>query len=164
MTINRLPITLIGLFLFFYMVSCSTGHVGSLHQESRDLTPFQKPQFILQGKASWYGHPFHGRKTANGERYNMYEYTAAHKSLPFGTRLLVINPDNQHSLMVRINDRGPYIPGRFLDLSYAAARDLGMIGKGVGTVWVAVYPPPPKNQIIALSSSLPASSVSGRDE
>lgn len=151
MKCNRLLITLIGSLIFFYLASCSTARIGSRHPESRDLTPLQKPQYTLQGKASWYGHPFHGRKTANGERYNMYEYTAAHKTLPFGTRLLVINPENQQSLMVRINDRGPYISGRFLDLSFAAARDLGMIGKGVGMVWVAVYPPPPVNQIVALA-------------
>ncbi|MEM6336815.1 MAG: septal ring lytic transglycosylase RlpA family protein, partial [Bacteroidota bacterium] len=71
---------------------------------------------------------------ANGERYDRYERTAAHKTLPFGTRVYVINPRNGRSVMVRINDRGPFIGERVLDLSYAAARDIGLLRRGVGTV------------------------------
>ena len=82
-------------------------------------------------KASWYGPRFHGRKTANGEIYDQMALTAAHKSLPFGTRLKLINPVNHKSIIVRVNDRGPYIPGRQIDLSKRAAMELGTFNKGV---------------------------------
>lgn len=82
-------------------------------------------------KASWYGPGFHGRKTANGEIYDQMAFTAAHKSLKFGTLLKVTNPKNNKSVVVRINDRGPYIHGRQLDLSKAAALELGLMKRGV---------------------------------
>ncbi|MFA3783614.1 septal ring lytic transglycosylase RlpA family protein [Melioribacteraceae bacterium 4301-Me] len=81
--------------------------------------------------ASWYGPGFHGRLTANGEIYDQMALTAAHKSLPFGTMLLVTNLKNGKSALVRINDRGPYIEGRDLDLSKGTALALGMIRRGV---------------------------------
>ena len=84
-----------------------------------------------QGKASWYGDRFHNRLTANGERYNMNAMTAAHKTLPFGTMVLVKSPDTGKSVMVRINDRGPYVHGRIIDLSRAAATQLGVKNHGV---------------------------------
>lgn len=86
------------------------------------------------GVASWYGEPFHGRLTANGERYDMHTYTAAHRLYPFGTRLRVINLDNGRSVTVRINDRGPFVRGRVIDLSLAAATDLGMVPNGTARV------------------------------
>lgn len=101
------------------------------------------PDTVIFGRASWYGVPFHGRTTANGERYNMYALTAAHKSLPFGSTLRVINLTNNRIVTVRVNDRGPYIPGRVLDLSYAAATELDMIHEGVGKVKIEVYKPEP---------------------
>ena len=82
-------------------------------------------------KASWYGPRFHGKLTANGEVYNQNALTAAHKSLKFGTLLRITNPRTNISVIVRINDRGPYIPGRQLDLSKAAAEKLGVINNGV---------------------------------
>ena len=82
-------------------------------------------------RASWYGPKFHGKRTANGERFDQMALTAAHKKLKFGTLLRITNPNNDKSVIVRINDRGPYIPGRQLDLSKAAAQRLGMIKKGV---------------------------------
>jgi rare lipoprotein A len=82
-------------------------------------------------RASWYGPKFHGKTTANGERFDQMALTAAHKKLKFGTLLRITNPKNDKSVIVRINDRGPYIPGRQLDLSKAAAQKLGMIKKGV---------------------------------
>jgi len=82
-------------------------------------------------KASWYGPKFHGRITANGELFDQMALTAAHKKLKFGTLLRITNPKNDKSVVVRINDRGPYISGRQLDLSKAAALELGMIEKGV---------------------------------
>jgi rare lipoprotein A len=87
-----------------------------------------------QGVASWYGEPFHGRKTSNGETYNMYADTAAHKTLPMDTVLLVKNLENNRSTVVRINDRGPFVQERIIDLSYTKAQDLGIIGKGTAKV------------------------------
>ena len=82
-------------------------------------------------KASWYGPKFHGKVTANGEIYDQMAFTAAHKSLRFGTLLKLTNKKNGKSVIVRINDRGPYIPGRQLDVSKAVAMELGMIHRGV---------------------------------
>ena len=83
-----------------------------------------------KGVASWYGPGFHGRKTASGERFDTTELTAAHLSLPFGTKLLVRNERNGKEVVVRVNDRGPYIKSRIIDLSQAAARALGIDGIG----------------------------------
>lgn len=86
------------------------------------------------GIASWYGPRFHGRKTSNGETYNMYEETAAHKTLPMNTYLLVTNLDNGRHTVVRINDRGPFVRGRIIDLTKAGAMKLGMLHKGTAHV------------------------------
>lgn len=88
------------------------------------------------GIASWYGGKFHGRTTANGEKYNMWSLTAAHRTLPFGTKVRVTNTRNGNSVVVRINDRGPFIAGRIIDLSRAAASQIGI--NGVGRVQVTV--------------------------
>jgi rare lipoprotein A len=90
------------------------------------------------GKASWYGDAHHGKKTASGERYDMTELTAAHRSLPLGTRVRVTNVDNNRSVVVRINDRGPFVRGRIIDLSRAAARELGPLGAGLFSVRLEV--------------------------
>lgn len=82
------------------------------------------------GVASFYGKRFHGRQTANGERFDMGELTAAHKTLPFGSRVRVINEANGREVVVRINDRGPFVRGRHIDLSRAAAEEIGMINSG----------------------------------
>ena len=79
-----------------------------------------------EGIASWYGHPYHGRPTASGEIYNMYDMTAAHRTLPFGTRVNVHDLENGREVTVRINDRGPFVEGRIIDLSYAAAQAMHM--------------------------------------
>ncbi len=90
--------------------------------------------FIQKGIASWYGKKFHGRKTSNGETYNMYAMTAAHKTLPMGTWVLVENLENHRQIKVRINDRGPFVRGRIIDLSYSGAKKLGMVGPGTAKV------------------------------
>lgn len=90
------------------------------------------------GKASWYGGRFHGRKTASSETYNMNSLTAAHRSLPFGTRVRVTNTRTGSSVVVRINDRGPFIAGRIIDLSRAAASQIGLTSSGVAAVKVDV--------------------------
>jgi rare lipoprotein A len=87
-----------------------------------------------RGWASWYGRQFHGRKTANGEVFNMYAMTAAHKTLPMNTMLLVRNLDNGRQTVVRVNDRGPFVKGRVIDLSYGAANELAMVRSGVASI------------------------------
>jgi len=88
----------------------------------------------LQGMASWYGGKFHGRLTSSGEIFDTNDMTAAHKTLPFGTIVKVTNEDNGKTALVKINDRGPFIEGRIIDLSMAAAERLDMIGQGVARV------------------------------
>lgn len=92
----------------------------------------------LTGTASWYGGKFHGRKTANGETYNQNALTAAHRYLPFGTEVVVTNQNNGESVVVRINDRGPFTGGRIIDLSRQAASEIGMINAGTARVTVEV--------------------------
>ncbi|MEA5470672.1 septal ring lytic transglycosylase RlpA family protein [Spirulina sp. 06S082] len=91
-----------------------------------------------RGMASWYGGYFHGRRSASGERYNQNAMTAAHKTLPFGTQVRVTNLNNGQTAIVRINDRGPFVRGRIIDLSRAAASSLGMLGSGVAPVKVEI--------------------------
>lgn len=112
------------LFIFFvFLQACSTG---------------LKRDFNQVGLASWYGKKFHGRKTANGEIYNMHAMTAAHPTLPFGTWVLVKRKNTEKSVQVRINDRGPFVGGRILDLSYGAALKLDLIQLGGATVEIIV--------------------------
>ena len=98
--------------------------------------------YVERGIASWYGEPFHGRKTSSGETYDMHRLTAAHKSLPLPTYVQVTNLDNGRRIVVRVNDRGPFHEGRIIDLSYAAARKIGMIGPGTARVEVRALDPP----------------------
>jgi rare lipoprotein A len=93
--------------------------------------------------ASWYGPGFHGRATTSGEIYDQQELTAAHPSLPLGTRARVTNLDNGRSVDVRINDRGPFVKGRAIDLSYAAAHAIGIVGPGTAAVRIEVVERPP---------------------
>ena len=86
--------------------------------------------------ASWYGPGFHGRPTASGQIYDMYALTCAHKSLPFGTKLRITNTINGKSVDVVVNDRGPFVDGRDIDLSYGAARKIGLVGRGTSEVFV----------------------------
>ena len=92
---------------------------------------YAKNKRVQIGKGSWYGKRFQGKRTANGERYNMYSYTAAHRTFPFNSMVKVTNLKNGRSIIVRINDRGPYHRGRIIDLSYLAAKKLGYAKKGV---------------------------------
>src|SRR5438309_11172638 len=118
---------------------------------------------VQLGVASWYGPGFHGNRTANGEIYDQYELTAAHRTLPLGTRVMVTNLSNGRAVEVRINDRGPFVDGRAIDLSYAAARVLRMVGPGTARVRidalasstrvaersVALVPPAPRDLPVA---------------
>ncbi len=97
----------------------------------------------LVGIASWYGPGFHGKLSASGERFDMWALTAAHRTLPFGTFVRVQSKESGRIVTVRINDRGPFIEGRVIDLSFAAARELQMVGKGTEEVVLTVVPRPP---------------------
>lgn len=116
------PLFISGLILFLIL--------GPLCQDVHARP--QNRQF--SGKVSWYGKKFHGRKTASGEKFDMNDLTCAHRTLPFGTRILIENPKNGKSVVVKVNDRGPYAKGRVLDLSRGAAKRLGTLLGGVAYV------------------------------
>lgn len=107
-------------------------------ESSENPSTLRKERFFQVGPASWYGREFHGRMTASGDRFSMYAYTAAHKTLPFGTVLEVRNLDNGKIVKVKINDRGPYKGKRIIDLSFNAAKKLGMVGKGTAQVGIRI--------------------------
>lgn len=97
--------------------------------------------YVEQGIASWYGPKFHGRRTSSGEPYDMYAMTAAHKTLPLPAYVRVTNLENGRSIVVRVNDRGPFVNNRIIDLSYVAAHKLGIVGSGTGLVEVRTLQP-----------------------
>lgn len=154
---SRIQILILCLFV---ISGCSThldtgydpGYVPPSTASSREKRPAtQKPYkingvrytplasangFVQIGLASWYGKKFHGRKTANGEIYDMYAMTAAHKTLPLGTWVRVHNLENNRKIVVRINDRGPFVHGRIIDLSYTGAKKLEILGPGTAKVKV----------------------------
>jgi rare lipoprotein A len=101
--------------------------------------------YYQKGFASWYGREFHGRKTASGEKYDMNKFSAAHKELPFGTKINVRNLENNKEVTVVVNDRGPYKNSRILDLSYAAARKIGIVGSGEAKVGITIIKSRNKN-------------------
>ena len=115
---------------------------GSPKWESRDFQRPRSTDTVQYGKASWYGDKEHGNKSASGEVFDRYAYTAAHKELPFGTVVRVTNRENGRKVKVRINDRGPYIRGRVIDLSYAAAKSIGLVRSGVAEVKIEVLSTP----------------------
>ncbi|MBQ4615937.1 MAG: septal ring lytic transglycosylase RlpA family protein [Mailhella sp.] len=138
---------LFALFLTFSLAACSSkedsvGYMGGRYRGTKSYTvrgktyhPYKSSRGYREtGIASWYGPGFHGKKTSNGERYDQNAMTAAHKLLPFGTRLRVTNLDNGRVVTVRINDRGPFVGSRIIDLSKEAARQLHMIGRGTARV------------------------------
>ena len=97
--------------------------------------------FVQRGIASWYGTKFHGKRTSSGEPYDMFAMTAAHKTLPLPTYVEVTNLDNRRKVIVKVNDRGPFVAGRIIDLSHTAARKLGIIGSGTGRVEIRAIDP-----------------------
>jgi rare lipoprotein A len=122
------------LVLFVTVVSMTACSVPP----SRIPPPIAAPRASQTGIASWYGPGFHGKATASGVIYNQHDLTAAHQTLPLGTRVLVTNLENGRSIEVLINDRGPFAKGRIIDLSYAAAERLGMVGPGTIPVRIEV--------------------------
>lgn len=128
------PVQYLLLMFLLGLVSCASPKSAKQHDsQSESLQTFQ-------GVASWYGRPFHGRRMANGQRFDMNRYTAAHRTLPFGTRVEVTNLQNNQSVILTITDRGPFIRNRIIDVSRKAAQDLGFIGAGTATVEIKVLP------------------------
>jgi rare lipoprotein A len=129
--------------LIFFLVSACTGRAKQIRSASESLGQIgiycTKAQETVV--ASWYGKDFHGRKTSNGEVYNMHALTAAHRTLPFGTVLEVTECKRGKSVRVTVNDRGPFIEGRSLDLSFGAAQAIGMVADGVARVGLQVFGP-----------------------
>lgn len=124
------------------MVLVALAVSGCGHKKRAKLPPPPGPGYSETGVASWYGHPYHGRPAANGEIYDMEKLTAAHRTLPFDTWVRVQNLKNDKSVEVRINDRGPFVDGRIIDLSHAAAKAIGLIGPGTGPVRMEVIRAP----------------------
>lgn len=144
----RFPLRAGGMAVALAVACCAT---GCLHHHKPQPTAKTIPPPnsnagtpaapIVQGElgiASWYGHPYHGRRAASGEIYNMYDMTAAHRTLPFGTEVRVHDLENGRDVTVRINDRGPFVEGRIIDLSYAAALAMGMAGPGIARVQLEI--------------------------
>jgi rare lipoprotein A len=122
----RVPITLLALCAALFLVTgCASAPRGGGGSAERET-----------GVASYYAHKYHGRTTASGERFDMNDLTAAHRTLPFGTRVRVTNLDNGKSVTVRVNDRGPFVKGRVIDLSLAAAKKVDMVHAGLANVEV----------------------------
>ena len=131
MTRQARTLLLVALSLSFLYGCAGTGRV-------REFSPGYPIGYAERGVASWYGPGFHGHKTANGERYDMYRMTAAHRTLPIGSVVSVRSLSNGRQTIVRINDRGPFAKGRIIDLSQAAAQSIGMIGTGTDRVELKV--------------------------
>ena len=113
-------------------------HHGTMPRQESLAAP--RTQHVQYGTASWYGDQFHGRRTANGEIYDMFQFTAAHQFAPLGIHAIVTNLDNGRMVRVRINDRGPFVANRILDLSYGAARRLDMVDAGLARVSIRFLP------------------------
>ena len=127
----------------YFIIHCSnspryTGKSGSRYKQKKNLKSTSKSNNRFKGISSYYGEDFHGKLTANGEVYDMYGLTAAHKTLPLNTIVRVTNLENNKSLILRINDRGPFVKGRILDCSYGAAKKLDFIKQGKTKVQVDV--------------------------
>jgi rare lipoprotein A len=119
--------------------SLALANLASVLVASADET--KRPPHTLEGLASWYGRGHHGLRTSSGERFDMRALTAAHNTLPFGSRVRVTDVDSGRSVVVRISDRGPHVAGRIIDLSLGAGRLLGIIGAGVARVRLEVLAP-----------------------
>ena len=139
----------------------TTSTPQSYDPKTRPYTVMGKTYYPLQnaagydevGKASWYGKDFHGKKTANGRIYNMYGVSAAHKTLPLGTQVRVTNLENNRSVVLIINDRGPFVHGRILDLSYGAAKKLDTVERGVAKVRITAIGSIPNARTTSVAKS-----------
>jgi len=113
-------------------------HAGAYPQAGPSAGASAAAQYDAVGTASWYGKPYHGRRTASGEVYNMHRLTAAHRTLPFGTRVVVTNLENGRTVIVTINDRGPFKGNRVIDVSQKAAGQLGFLSQGLTRVGMRI--------------------------
>ena len=125
-------------FLVLVVLALATVGCATARRTSVPDSGGPEPGTRIDGLASWYGQQHQGRPTASGEAFDMNKLTAAHRTLPFGTRLRVTNVENGKSVVVRVNDRGPHVSGRVLDLSYRAAQALGITDAGVARVEAVV--------------------------
>jgi len=132
--------------VFFLLTACGPRH--RIVYERRIPPPEKETKIekretreVQQGIASWYGKDFHGKQTSSGEVYDMYQLTCAHQTLPLGTMVMVTNLENGKSVELKVNDRGPFVKGRIIDVSYAAAKMLDMSEKGTAMVKVEVFGP-----------------------
>ncbi len=152
---NSVLLFCLGFFLMVTLPGCSSA--ASKQYSHPTLRPYQINNkiyypipssygFQQTGIASWYGSDFHGRYTSNGETYDMYSMTAAHKTLPMNTILLVKNLENNREVVVRVNDRGPFVKGRIIDLSYSAAKNLNIVGNGTARVRIVAMGEKGKNR------------------
>ncbi len=122
-----------------FVLGCASSPRFTVNEEAPDRVSSRNVVAnALEGIASFYAEEFHGKKTSNGEVFDMYKFTAAHRSLPFGTKVLVKNVENGREVIVRINDRGPFKLDRMIDLSYAAAKQLGMLAAGTAKVRIKI--------------------------
>lgn len=144
---SRLHRSVASMFCFVVLIGLFGGHESFASTQRRGCLPYAikgkryKPLashagFVQGGTASWYGSNFHGKETSSGEAYNMHAMTAAHKTLPLGVFVKVQNKKNGREIVVRVNDRGPFVDGRIIDLSYSAARDLGVVKSGTAPVQI----------------------------
>jgi len=145
---GRLKVLLSALLIvvFFLLTACGPRH--RVVYERRIPSPEKETKIekretreVQQGIASWYGKDFHGKQTSSGEVYDMYQLTCAHQTLPLGTMVMVTNLENEKSVELKVNDRGPFVKGRIIDVSYAAAKMLDMCEKGTAMVKVEVFGP-----------------------
>jgi rare lipoprotein A len=145
---GRLKVLLSALLIvvFFLLTACGPRH--RVVYERRIPPPEKETKIekretseVQQGIASWYGKDFHGKQTSSGEVYDMYQLTCAHQTLPLGTMVMVTNLENGKSVELKVNDRGPFVKGRIIDVSYAAAKMLEMSEKGTAMVKVEVFGP-----------------------
>lgn len=132
-----------------FFIAASIPACAPYHAGKRPL------HYKAQGKASWYGPGFAGRKTANGERFDPSKLTAAHRTLPFNTTVKVTNVENGKSVIVRINDRGPFIRGRIIDLSKVAAEKIGLLRQGVTNVEIVTLNSPDKKAALPPPKNIP---------
>ena len=128
----RLRLLLSAVFISHPLIFLTIGQSVALQSHFS----FLNAQSAQKGKASFYARKFHGRKTASGERLHNDSLTCAHRTYPFGTKLTVYNPANGRSVVVKVTDRGPFVRGRIIDLSWRAAKELGIIAQGIATVFV----------------------------
>lgn len=150
---DSLRLALAGAFSLGALAGCAHHHVTSAPARAPLPQPSaapsnpprpagQQPEYVEEGVASWYGIPFNGHRTSNGEIYDMYQMTAAHRTLPFGAVVRVTNLRNGKQTEVRINDRGPFVAGRIIDLSLSAAQGIEMVGTGTAPVHLEVISGP----------------------